>query len=225
MKLHELGLPIGKPVTLTIKGQDYKEHTFDAQLIGYEVNHVLLLSVPVKPGQVLLHDGLQVGVEIRLPEGVVNFDSDIGEVSDWGFRFVKLYYPGNVDYQNPRKHIRVPANDPVEIIGHTDLGVDTGTMKGYVLDLSSTGIRVVLEKELTSLVKEVTINMHLQAYDLEQYLSVKAFITNEAPLSEDYPEYGYGYGLSFKALPEASKWFLHAYILEHLLHQKVIIFS
>jgi c-di-GMP-binding flagellar brake protein YcgR len=225
MNLHELVLPIGKPVTLRAVGQDYKEHIFEAQLIGYEIAKVVLLSVPEKPGQVLLHNGLDIEIEIRLPEGQANFSTTIDEVGDWGFRYVKLDYPRQLDYQNPREHIRVPSDASIEVIGHTELGMDTSAMRGQLLDVSTAGARIVLEKELTNLVKEVTIDCHLAAYGLEQTLKVKAVVINQAPVSEDYPELGFGYGLAFKELPEVNHWFLHAYCMEHIQRQRVVIFS
>jgi hypothetical protein len=225
MRLDDIVLPIGKPLTLAVKGQDYKQHVFDATLIGYEVGQMVMLSMPVKPGQVLLHSGLQVEVKISLPEGQAIFKTSIDEVGDWGFRYVKLDYPGQIDYQNPRQHIRVPTDYPVELVGHTSLGIDTDSIHGHVLDVSVAGIRVVTEKEFTSMVSSVTVGMFLSAYGMERDMTLDAKIFNSAPLSEDYPDYGFGYGLEFINLDDTNKWFLHAYILEHVKRQRVILFS
>ena len=225
MNLDDLSLPIGKALKVSIKGQDYKTHTFDAQLIGYQTNQMVMLSMPIKPGQVLLHIGLRVSVEISLPEGRASFEADIDDVGDWGFRYLKLDYPGSIHYEQPRENIRVPADAPVELIAHTSLGMSTGSIHGQVLDVSTAGIRVVCEKELTSMVTEVEVGLYLSAYDLQRDMTVFTTIANKSAPSADYPDYPYGYGLALDRLDEADYWFLHAYCLEHIIRQRVILYS
>lgn len=213
MRLYELDLAIGQKVTLKIVGLDYKAHAFDAQLIGYQKNESVALTLLSKPGQVLLHKGLKASVEGELGDGYFSFDTEIDDVMESPFLHVHLDYPPGVDYRQVRRDTRIPVDTPVEVSALTGLGMKTSAINGYMLDVSRSGARLVLEKELTAMVTGLTIGVKLSCEELERDLTLSAQVRNRAKRSDDHPDCNFAYGVEFVELGDVETLFLRYFCL------------
>lgn len=213
MRLYELDLAIGQKVTLKIIGLDYKAHAFDAQLIGYQKNESVALTLLSKPGQVLLHKGQKASIEGELANGYFSFEAEIDEVLESPFLHVHLDYPPAVEFKPLRQYTRIPVDTPVEVSALTGLGMKTAAISGYMLDVSRGGARLVLEKELTAMVTSITIGVMLSCEELERDLELSAKVRNQSRVSDDHPDCNFAYGVEFIELGEMETLFLRYFCL------------
>lgn len=216
MRLYELALPIGHRLTLKIVGLDYKAHAFQAELLGYQNNESVVLTLLSKPGQVLLHKGLKASVEGELVDGRFRFESEIDEVMEKPFLHLHLEYPAGIEYTQLRRYPRLRVDTPVEVSAVTGLGMKTGTINGFMLDISEAGARIVLEKELTAMVTELTIGVALSAGDLDRNIEVTAKVKRSTEIAPEYPQCGFAYGVEFTAVGELEGLFLRCFCQQEL---------
>ncbi len=222
MRLHELDLAIGHKVALKIIGQDYRAHTFDAQMLGYQKGESVVLVPLAKPGQVLLRRGLEVTVEGTLPDSRFSFESVIDQVADSPFLHIHLEYPPGIRYQPVRRYPRVPVDTPVTVSAHTGLGMTTRAIGGYMLDVSYGGARLVLEKELTAMVTKITIDVMLASPEMEREVTLAAQVRNRSTPVTDYPRCQFAYGVAFMALGDTEALFLRGFCLQEQLRHRVL---
>lgn len=214
MRLHELNLAIGKKVSLKVVGLDYKNHSFQAQLLGYQKGESVLLTLLSKPGQVLLHKGLKATVEGAVNDGYFSFEAEIDEVSESPFLHLHLEYPVAVQFTQVRQHVRVPVDTPVQVCAHTGLGMTTSAINGYMLDVSYGGARLVLEKELTGMVTKISVGVMLSSQQVERDFTVMAEVRNRSKAVDDYPKCQFAYGVEFVEISEADDLFLRCVCLQ-----------
>lgn len=222
MRLYELDLAIGQKLTLRIVGLDYKAHNFDVELMGYQKGESVALTLMSKPGQVLLHKGLKATVEGELVDGRFSFESAIDEVLETPFLHVHLEYPPVVEFKQLRRYPRIRVNTPVEVSALTGLGMKTGTISGYMLDISQGGARLVLEKELTAMVTTLTVGVMLESQDISRNIEIQAKVAKPSKPVEDYPECSFAYGVEFTELGEIEKLFLRCFCLQQQAAGKVL---
>jgi len=223
MRLHEIDLPIGKILNLKIQGLDYKSYQFDVEMIGYVKGKNLMVSVPNKPGQVTLLAGTNVELCAQLPQGSLSFEVEIECINESPFLYLLLEYPRGVEFKRRRCEPRFSVDTPVEVLGHTGMGMKTSPQSGHLLDVSVNGGRVVLEKELTSMITQIDVGLMLSYRKFERDLNLVAKIRNSAPLSDNHSECGFGYGIEFVEINEVDKLFLQAYCLQSELDSKSML--
>jgi hypothetical protein len=224
MRFEELSLPIGKTFTLSLVGLDYKTHQFEAQLLGYQKGKNLLLSIPSKPGQILLQAGTSVSVSTRVAQGSVKFDGAIEHIHQSPFLYLVLDYPVYVDFEQHRKEARFPVDTALEIYGHTGLGMKTSVIHGYMLDVSRNGARIVLEKELTTMITKIDMGVMLGEQDLTRDMTLIGEVRNKAALSKQYPDCSFAYGIEFVEKNDIDTLFLQAYCLQEILSENALIY-
>lgn len=214
MRLYELDLSIGHKLTLKIVGLDYKAHSFDVELVGYQKGESVALTLLSKPGQVLLHKGLKATVSGELIDGRFSFESEIDEVLETPFLHVHLDFPTAVEYRQLRHYPRFRVDTPVEVSAMTGLGMKTSAISGYMLDVSRGGARLVLEKELTAMVTQLSVGVMLSAGDLKRNLQLTAVVSNQSKPVEQYSQCPFAYGIEFRELPEPEDLFLRCFCLQ-----------
>lgn len=223
MRFEELDLPIGKSFTMKLVGLDYKSHEFEGQLIGHQKGKNIAITIPAKPGQVLLQAGATVSVSATSPEGSLWFEADIEYIHDKPFLYLLLEYPLGIEFERKRKEARFPVDTPIEIFGHTGLGMKTSAIHGYMLDVSENGCRLVLEKELTSMIIKIDIGVNLSEQGLERNMTLVGEMRNKSKPSKDYPGCTFAYGIEFKEIEDVDKLFLKAYCLQEIVNEKSLL--
>ena len=211
MRFEELKLAIATQFELTIIGQDYKRHNCQAKLIGYQKPMRLMVELNNKPPQVLLHQGLKIEGEVNTALGHAHFESEIDELVQGSSPYLILDYPSHIDYQQLRAEPRLPVDQPIEVVGKTALGMDTSPMHGYILDVSCSGARIVVEKELTAMVTHISMGVMLSAAGLERDMTVLAKVVAASKTSDEHPDYHFAYGLQFLDLQAIDQYFLQAF--------------
>lgn len=223
MRINEFNIPIGKPLTMTLIGLDYKSHQFEGRLLGYHTGHSVLIALDSKPGQVLLHSGLSVTVTIHLAEGILSFESQLESVCESPFAYLHLEYPYAVDFKRIRESVRVPVETPVEVKAHTGLGMTSASIFGHMLDVSTGGARLVVEKELTSMVTKVSIGVMLAKDDLKRDMTLTAQLCGQRELSDIYPECGFAYGVQFIEQDPVDALFIRSFCQHNILNDRYLL--
>ena len=223
MRFNELSLPVGKKMTMHVVGLDYKKHQLDAQLVGYYEGKNLVVALLSKPGQILLQQGQAVSLVAQMPEGSVQFETDIEHIHDSPFLYVVLDYPLGVNFTSTRAHSRLPVDTPVEVTGHTGMGMTTSSIHGNMLDVSRSGARLVLEKELTTMVTKISLGVMLESQGLERDMTLTAKVTNTAETSDLYPECSFAYGVEFIEMDEIHDLFLRSYCLQEINRGRALL--
>jgi len=211
MRLTDFILPVAKPLELSLVGLDYKTHEFAGKLLGYQKGKNVLVALDTKPGQVLLHAGLSVKVTIRLATGVLRFDSEIELVNESPFTYLHLDFPYGVEFDEIRGSVRTPVDTPVEIYAYTGLGMTSAPITGHMLDVSATGARLVVEKELTNMVTKISVGVMLERDGFKRDMTLMAEVQGKNERSKFYPECSFGYGIKFIELDSVDQLFLKAF--------------
>ena len=223
MRFDELKLAVGTTFNLIIIGQDYKRHSCIASLVGYQKNRRLWIELINKPPQVLLHQGLKVEGRIANALGIAEFDSEIDDIDQSTSPYIILDYPVNIQFNSLRNEPRLPVDEPVEVVGKTALGMDTSAMHGYMLDVSCSGARLVLEKELTNMVTQVSLGVKLSLPGLERDMTVLAKVCKSSQASDEYPDYKFAYGVKFTDLAAIDEYFIQAFCARLQLQNRQLI--
>lgn len=223
MRFEELKLSIGTHFNLTVIGQDYKRHNCRASLMGYQKSKRLMVELINKPPQVLLREGLKIEASISNALGHAKFASEIDELKQSSAPYLVLDYPAGVEFKRLRKQPRLPVDTPVEIVGNTALGMATSAMHGHMLDVSCSGARIVVEKELTTMVTQISVGVLLESQGLKRDMNLAAKICSKAKTSSDYPDYGFAYGITFVDVDEVSQYFLQAFCFQMELQSRHLI--
>ena len=84
-------------------------------------------------------------------------------------------------------------------------------MHGYILDVSCSGARIVVEKELTAMVTHISMGVMLSAAGLERDMTVLAKVVAASKTSDEHPDYHFAYGLQFLDLQAIDQYFLQAF--------------
>tara|TARA_R110000868_G_scaffold408964_2_gene693502 strand:- start:91573 stop:92280 length:708 start_codon:yes stop_codon:yes gene_type:complete len=225
MQFEELKLPIASLFDVILIGQDYKRHQCRAKLIGYQKPQRLILELVNKPPQVLLHQGLKIEAAISLALGYAYFETEIDELVSGSSPYLVLAYPSKLDYTAQRSEPRMPVDQPIEVVGKTALGMDTSTMHGHILDVSCAGARIVVEKELTAMVTQISLGVMLSLPSLERDMTIMAKVVKASAISSDHPDYPFAYGLRFVGLPAIDSYFLQAFCYQMELQGRQLLCS
>ena len=223
MRLTDYPIPIGKTLHLSLIGLDYKAHEFEGQLMGYQSGHNVLVALEAKPGQVLLHSGLNVRATVHLGDGILSFDAQIEQVCESPFMHLYLEYPYSVEFEQIRSAIRVAVDTPTEINAHTGLGMTSASIHGYMLDVSTGGARLVVEKELTAMVTKISVGVMLATADLERDMTLTAQIRRQCELSPYHSDCKFAYGVEFIDIGEVDRLFLRSFCQHHILNNNVLL--
>ena len=223
MRFEQLSLAIGTKINVTIIGQDYKKHHCEAVLVGYFPGKTLIITLLNKPPQVLLRGGVNIEASIPLGEGVASFSSRIEEVRDSLVTYIDLEYPVGVHVKTLRKDMRFSVDTPTEVNAHTGLGMTVNAISGHMLDISASGARIVLEKELTKMVTKITLGVFLSNFGLERDITIEAVIRNKSETHPDYPECGFAYGIEFVEFNPIDRYFLESFCLSHQVRKKQLL--
>lgn len=223
MRFEQLSLAVGSKINVTVIGQDYKKHHCEAVLVGYLPGKTVVVTLPNKPPQVLLRAGLNIEANIPLGEGVASFSSRIEGLRDSLVTYLDLEYPAGVHVKTLRSHMRFAVDEPIEVNAHTNLGMTVNAINGYMLDISESGARIVLEKELTAMVTKITLGVYLSSFGLERDITIDAVIRNKASTHPDYPECSFAYGVEYIEFNPIDCYFLQSFCLHHQLRKKQLL--
>lgn len=225
MQLDELAVNLGWLLNVEITGQDYKRHHCQAKLVGYQSARRIFIELMNKPPQILLHQGLKVSVQVPLALGVANFETLIEGFEKGDSGYLVLAAPEDINMTTLRQGPRIPVDEPIEIIGQTALGMSTSSLHGYILDISQQGACIVVEKELTKMVTEVTLGVCLSIDQLTRDMNLPAKLSRRLPAGEKYPDYNFSYGLSFLNVADIDQYFLAAFCQGMLLKNNQVLCS
>lgn len=210
----ELALPVGYQLPLTMIGQDYKRYRCIATLVGYQQGGGFMVCLNNKPGQVMLREGLKVEGGVETPLGIGRFISRIEQVMTSPFDYLVLAWPEAVSWQLVRQAGRYRVEFPLQLSAQTTLGMALKPLAGMVLDISETGARIALEKQLTALVNDVQLSFELPALGKLRLLTVNGVIRQS--LSADLRAAGFNfvYGVEFLELDELASLALRVFTLD-----------
>jgi hypothetical protein len=207
----ELALPVGYQLQLTMVGQDYKRHRCDATLLGYLSGGGFMVCLNQKPGQVILRDGLKIEGGVETPLGVGRFVSRIEQVMFTPFEYLLLAWPDAVSWQMVRQAGRYRVEFPLQLMAQTTLGMAIKPIAGKVIDISETGARIALEKELTSMVNKVQLTFDLPVMNKLRPLVINGVIRQSLSGDNYSSGFNFVYGVEFIELDDLPALALHVF--------------
>lgn len=225
MQFDELAVNLGWLLNVEITGQDYKRHHCQARLVGYQSTRRIFIELINKPPQILLHQGLKIFVQVPLALGVANFETLIEGFEKGDSGYLILAAPEDINMTTLRQAPRIPVDEPIEVIGQTALGMATSSLHGYVLDISQQGACIVVEKELTKMVTEVTLGVCLSMDHLTRDMNLSAKLSRRLPAAEQHPDYHFSYGVSFLNVTDIDQYFLAAFCQGMVLKNNQVLCS
>lgn len=210
----ELALPVGYQLQLTMIGQDYKRYRCTGTLIGYRSGGGFMVCLNNKPAQIMLHEGLKIEGGVETPLGVGRFVSRVEQVATSPFEYLTLAWPESLSWQLIRQAGRYRVEFPLQLVAQTKLGVAIKPLYGLVLDISETGARIAVEKELTALVNQVALSFDLPAMGKMRPLTINGVIRQSLPVDPQHYGFGFAYGVEFIELEDLPSLALHVFTLD-----------
>ena len=214
MQFDDLPLAPEEPFHVTIVGQDYKRHACIAHLIGYRRGQALMAYIPHKPPQVMLRNGLKVEARLATATGMARFNSRIEELHKTPCDYLRLAWPEELVFEPLRREPRFRYQRAAELVAHTGIGVSAGRIGGKLLDVSEHGARLLSDKELTDIVRKITLTVSFVFAGFEQQLSLDAVLRSRHTAGA-HAGSQFDYGLEFVDLKSEPRLWLYA-LCRHL---------
>lgn len=200
MQFADLKLPVGGRLQLIFTGSDYKRHSCEAQLLGYRANETVMVYLTKRPPQVRPFEGLRLEVRVPMQTGIVSFTTQIDLLCGEPFSYLHLAYPASVKFEPLRRFPRFAFDGPLVITAYSDLGIVTGRGNGRFSDISLTGAKLALEKELAAAASQVTISAEVTVAGMAQQLEIRGRIHRNFGREDKVPGFPFGYGVGFATL-------------------------
>lgn len=192
-----LKLPVATRMQLNFVGLDYKRYPSEASLLGYRNGESVLVYLPKKPPQVLVREGVKVEVKFALQTGIVSFASTILQVCEQPFSYLHFAWPQKIEIEPLRRFPRYSVDMPLQLTAFTAMGIATAKLRGRVRDISLQGVRLGLEKELTSSVTKVLLTGKVKVADMEHSLELHGEIKRAFGRDDKALDNPFTYGVLF----------------------------
>jgi hypothetical protein len=119
-----------------------------------------------------------------------------------------------VSWQLVRQAGRYRVEFPLQLTAQTTLGMAIKPMRGLVIDVSETGARIALEKQLTSIVNQVQLAFEIPAMERFRALTINGVIRQSLPVDPQLANYMFVYGVEFIELDDLSSLALRVFTLD-----------
>lgn len=210
MDFADLRLPVGTRVQLNFTGLDYKRYPSDAALLGYRVRESVLVFLPKKPPQVLLHEGVKLEAKMVLQMGIVSFASSVQQIYEQPFLYLHFAWPRKIDLEPLRRYPRFSLDAALLLTAISAQGINTAKLRGNFFDMSLQGARIALEKELPEQVSRVLITAKVVVAGMEHTLELNGEVRRAFGRDEKAAAPSFHYGISFLDLAPPQRLLLLA---------------
>ena len=177
-------LSVGLPLKISFALNEQKV-TYGTTLLGWKGHAWLVCEWPLQLGHdQQIADGTPCTVSYFHEGKLVGYRSEIRDVIISPVPLLFVAYPKAVEEMHLRKHLRVPANEPILLMraGHDSTSksvLPTGDYFGGLLkDLSESGCSVVLVRRPTWLRPGVTVRMEFELPGLGHITNLTGTVKN-----------------------------------------------
>lgn len=190
----------------------------DVRLIGYAKGKSLLVTAPLVNGTpVTVYNGYECNVRYLQGTKVFGFHSCVLAVCNHPYRYLHLSYPEVLNAVTFRRSERIRKHIPVTVHPEGDPEGASPKSVAAMLDISTTGARLVSQKDIGEEGELIRMAFNLVFSGLEHRIQLLAVIRNRGDRTTTGGRQGGHYGVEFKDVSEQDKLFIHGFIYEHLI--------
>lgn len=211
ISLRALSVPVGTVLTLDTASPARRDQV---NLIGYQVDKALMVSIPENALANVLEEGSLLKARFLIKTGFVNFAARVLSVVSEPFPHMYLSYPSNVEIRKVRSSERIKTRISANI--DSDFNIDAVWPKeGVIEDLSKTGAKIRSRDRLGEFGHELLLDFDLELSDMVRNVSLAAIVRNAHVESEVMGEPHFVFGVQFLELSDEARLILNNFIYEH----------
>ncbi len=189
---------------------------FQVKVIGYVVGGSLLVTAPYLKGKLqMVRVGQQFNVRMLRGSDVMGFSAKVLRTATAPYPYMHLEYPDEVESIVVRNAQRVSANLQAMAYNILDDDVAENHHRVSVPDLSSTGAKVISQRELGDIGETLRLSFDIEVAGDRESLTLLGTIRNrtERAVAEGFE---YAHGLQFLSINRFQQLLLHSWVLERL---------
>lgn len=189
---------------------------FQVKVIGYLVGGSLLVTAPYLKGKLqMVRVGQPFNVRMLRGSDVMGFSAKVLRTASSPYPYMHLEYPSRVESIMVRNAQRVSANLQALAYNILDEDVAENHHPVTVPDLSSSGAKVVSDRELGEVGQTLRLSLDLEVAGAAESLTLLGTIRNH---TERMAETGieHVHGVQFLSINRFQQLLLHTWVLERL---------
>lgn len=205
-------LQIGEVLQLQFAPPSEIQDRYAATLIGSMPGQSLIITTPRKQGKpIIVREGQAFTLRILKGSNIFGFIARVLKVSAKPFPYLHLDYPSDVEMAVVRNAPRVSTE--IQATVSKPLQGDTNELSVLIVDISSTGMRVMHTQELGEVGAVIQITNSIQVCGGEDILKILGVIRNVREVTRDDGSRAFVYGIEFRGLTRFQEVLLCAYVL------------
>ena len=218
----DLRLKIGDTLQLQPVPSERSDR-YAVRVIGYLPGKSLVVTAPAHKGNiVLVREGQRYAARMLVGGSVFGFVASAVRSCAQPYPYMHLSYPTEIESIVVRNARRVDINVPARVRNSKDSSDNTQWKKARLIDMSSTGARLVSQGTLAEKGELLDVVMRLKVQGVDEDLNLVAIVRNEIALDPVNQEEGqedaeYCYGLEFQSVNRFQQLIMHGFVLEHLV--------
>lgn len=210
MLFEELKLSADYAIQLQASNGGGSSERYACRFVGCMSNQGLIFSAPRLAGKLVkFRTGQKFAVRVMMPNGMAIFACAIVAQVKEPFPLLYVSYPNSIQFKSIRGASRTNVRLPIEVSNTSEL--NPTYVKGFVADISTTGVRLELASAIGEVGDALTLNASVSVAGLKQSLSIKSIIRSrmERSTQENSPAV---YGVEFTEHDEDTLLVLYAYV-------------
>lgn len=213
-------LQIGDILQLQHAPPSENQDRYAVRLVGYLPGQSIVITTPRKHGNaILVRDGHAFTVRLLQGSNIFGFVAKVLFVSSKPYPHLHLSYPEDVESAVVRNAPRAPTKLSA-LVQNTSLAEDQRfNQEAIIIDLSSSGARLLLHEKLGEIGQLVQIILSLEACGGEDKLQVLGTIRNIKDLVEADAGEGRIYGIQFSGIDRFQQLLLCSYVMGQVVKE------
>jgi len=212
-------LSIGDVLQLQYAPPNDNPERFAVKLIGYLPEQSLIITTPRKQGKpILVREGQAFTVRLLQGSNIFGFVARVLNASSRPYPHLHLAYPQDVESavvrNAPRVTTRLQAT--VQRVHQQDQPLEH---QALVMDLSSTGAKLVVPERLGATGEMVQLHLSLKVCGGEDQLQLLGNIRSIRESREAQGPQGYVHGIQFSAMNRFQQVLLCAFVLSEMAEE------
>jgi c-di-GMP-binding flagellar brake protein YcgR len=213
-------LLIGDVLQLQYAPPSENQDRYAVKLIGFLPGQSLVISTPRKQGKaILVREGQAFTVRLLQGSNVFGFVAKVLNIYSRPYPHLHLAYPEDVESAVVRNAPRVPANLSAMIHNTSEKSDELRNIQALVVDLSSTGARLLCQERLGAVGDMLQISLILEVCGGEDRLQVLGAIRSIRE-SDGIDGVSHNHGIQFAGLHRFQQLLLCSYVLGRIVKER-----
>jgi c-di-GMP-binding flagellar brake protein YcgR len=212
-------LQIGDVLQLQFAPPSEIQDRYATTLVGFMPGQSLIITTPRKQGKpIIVREGQSFTVRMLQGSNIFGFVARVLRSVSTPYPYLHLDYPDEVETAVVRNAPRVATE--IQAVASRPLGSDSTQHAVIIVDISSTGARVINDKTLGEVGTVIQVVHQLQVCGGEDELKVMGMIRNIREIRGEDGSSQFVHGIEFRGLTRFQEVLLCAYVLGGIARER-----